>query len=252
MCGIAAVYGKKAHIKTMLLTLSQLERGILGCGIAWIRNNRVKYYKRPVHPITVMRYLLTKLHINTNVAISHNRLPSVGDVRLENTHPFLACDRSFALIHNGTAYNKGLRRKLLKSGHRIKGTTDSELLCHYLEDLELELGTIEDALLELAETKLNGAIIVLTSNSTIYAITTFSNPIVYAKIGNEVYVASTAKAIANVTENENDIYELKAYQLLKVSKGKIELIGECKEEPKPITYLNAKLWKNDFWWQNLY
>lgn len=252
MCGIAAVYGKKAHIKTMLLTLSQLERGTLGCGIAWITKNRIKHYKRPTHPTTVFKDVLFKLTINTHVAISHNRLPSVGKINMENTHPFLSCDREFALIHNGTAFNENLRQKLIKNGHKIKGETDSELLCHYLEDLILEHGNYEDALLELSENKLSGAIIVLRYDGTIYAIRTFSNPIHYAKIGNEVYIASTEDAIANVTENENDIYSLRAYQLLKVKNGKIELIGEGKDEPKPISFLGAKWWKNNRWWYNLY
>jgi len=255
MCGIAGVYGKKAHIKTMLLTLSQLERGTLGCGIAWIKRTKIKYYKRPTHPVTVFRDIIEKLHIDTHVAISHNRLPSVGDVSLQNTHPFIACDRTFALIHNGTAFNHGLRIQLLREGHRIRGTTDSELLCHYLEDLLLTHGSFEDALLELAETKLNGAILVLAWDGTIYGIRTFSNPIHYLELDGEVYIASTEEAIMTVTENEEDIQPLKAYQLLKVKNGKVELIGEGKEEPK-ITYKYSVCsgydwWRLKDWWKNL-
>lgn len=65
--------------------------------------------------------------INSKIAIIHFRKASDGDVRLENTHPFIYNEWIFS--HNGTI----LEKEKLKL-HRLKpqGGTDSEILFYYI------------------------------------------------------------------------------------------------------------------------
>jgi glucosamine--fructose-6-phosphate aminotransferase (isomerizing) len=168
MCGIAAVYGDFAAVKSLLLTLNQLERGRQGCGVAYVTNNHIKILKEPIDPTLFSEIWIKELNVNTKVAISHNRLPSVGKVSYENTHPFLSCDNNFAFAHNGHRYNHYLRDQLKANGHEIIGETDSEILMHILEDRLKEHGDMPTAIQDLILNHLNGTIVILTKKGELY------------------------------------------------------------------------------------
>jgi len=239
MCGISGVSGRNAAIKSLFLVLGQLERGTQGCGCAWIKKNRIRYLKEPIHPIAYMRKHLFHLPVDVNVAIAHNRLPSRGKVCYENTHPFISCNKEFAIVHNGHAFTHRWEAELRSNGHVIQGETDSELVMHKLEDLLNETGDMVEALMKLCETEFSGALLVLTREGEIYGVREGFFPIHFTRYRGEVYIASTAKALKALLGDNIEVYSLKQRQVLYVKNGKYELIGEGVEETYyPYHYYN--------------
>jgi glutamine amidotransferase len=78
--------------------------------------------------------------IFSHQVLAHVRRATVGEPRIENTHPFV--DGPWALIHNGTIpYFDRIRPRLLAElgeGRRaaIRGDTDSEHVFHFLRNLQ--------------------------------------------------------------------------------------------------------------------
>jgi len=217
MCGISAVYGDNAPIKAMILTLNQLERGTQGCGVAYMCNSRLEVIKEPIHPVKFMDRHLYRLNVNTRLAIAHKRMPSVGKVAYRNTHPFVSCDWYFALAHNGHSFLGGIRKWLIKYGHRFQGETDSEVLTHVLEELTNEQGDMFRALRELVIDYLSGAVVVLTCDGEILAGKSGYQPLHYAVAGKEVYIASTEYAVKKLLK----LLDIKEVEVVSVEDGEV-------------------------------
>jgi glucosamine--fructose-6-phosphate aminotransferase (isomerizing) len=232
MCGIDAVFGKNAVLKALLITLGQLERGEKGTGVAYIRKERIKVVKEPISP---MKFFIEKHYLAyamSKVAIAHNRNPSQGSVSYENTHPFLSCDKSFVLAHNGTIWNHDEAERMKKLGHKIQGKTDSEILVHELEEYLKESDSFVEALNKLINNNLNGAIVILTKQGEIYATKKGVEPLNYAEVDGDVYVASSPTAIANlITNTKYVIKKVKSKQILRIDKkGNVEVIGKGEDD----------------------
>ncbi len=233
MCGIDAVYGKNAVLKALLITLGQIERGDKGTGVAYMCNGEIKVLKEPISPIKFFAKHYKTINVNSRVAIAHNRMPSRGKIAYENTHPFLACDGSFALAHNGTSWNDDEKEYLRMLGHEIKGETDSEILTHILEEYYKATNDYVQALEKLVNYNLDGAIVVLTKNGEIYATKKGFMPLNYVEVEGEIYVASSPQAIANIVNTgvKYEINRVKSKQILRITrKGKTELIGKGEED----------------------
>src|SRR6516164_1734154 len=70
------------------------------------------------------------------VCLGHRRL-SIIDPRLEGRQPMLNEDGRVAVTFNGEIYNfRTLRKDLIGAGHRFASRTDTEVLCHLLEDVD--------------------------------------------------------------------------------------------------------------------
>jgi len=249
MCGIAAVYGEYAAVKSLLLTLNQLERGRQGCGVAYIHNKSIKILKEPIHPILFSEIWIKELTINTNVAISHNRLPTIGRVSYENTHPFLSCDNTFAFAHNGHTINGNLRPQLKAKGHVILGETDSEVLMHLLEDYLKEHGDIPTAIQDLILTYLNGTIVILTKKGELYFAKSGFQSLHYSMVDGEVYMASSATAIRStlrsLNKNQYQIKEVKDGEVVIVKDGEVEHLPSIKPKTQN-PYFNIDYYLNYF------
>jgi len=226
MCGVSAVSGSYAPIKSMLMTLNQLERGVQGCGVAYICKNSIKIVKEPSHPISFMSRRLYDINHDVKLAIAHNRQPSIGKVCMENTHPFLSCDGFFALAHNGHAFVSDLRTWLKNNNHKLMGETDSEVLAHTLEEYFRETRDMLQAIGQLTVNYLSGSIVVLTKDNELYCAKSGSYPLHYAVNGNEVYVASTRKAVESLLNSLNvkdcEVIEVLDCEVLKIKNGEVE------------------------------
>jgi len=141
MCGIAGVWlrkGDDAVARTLALSRALVMYGREGTGVAWVEDGRIKVVKDTVSPLK-----FTPPEAKAKVAISHNRLPSVGRISLQNCHPFLSCDERFAVVHNGTFLHYRLVRTLLNGVHKIQGETDAEVITHMLCDRADQVGWIK-------------------------------------------------------------------------------------------------------------
>jgi len=241
MCGVSAVYGSYAPIKAMLMTLNQLERGVQGCGVAYICKNSLKIVKEPTHPVSFMSRRLYDLNVDVKLAIAHNRQPSLGKVCMENTHPFLSCDGYFALAHNGHAFISELRTWLKQNNHKFEGETDSEILAHTLEEYFKDTKSMLEAIAQLTVNYLSGSIVVLTLDNELYCAKSGAYPLHYAVHHGEVYVASTKKAIEKLLNilniNDCEIIEVLDSEVLKIKNGKVDhYIVEAPKKPKAYTW----------------
>lgn len=69
---------------------------------------------------------------DSHIALGHSRLKIVGSEK--TTQPFSSCDGRLILIHNGEIYNYLKLKSLLYRDHKIKTTSDSEVIVHLLEE----------------------------------------------------------------------------------------------------------------------
>jgi glucosamine--fructose-6-phosphate aminotransferase (isomerizing) len=220
MCGISGVYGPRAPIVALQLILGQLERGTLGCGVAFTQHqgkgSRISILKEPIHPIQFIGKYFARLDRKSLSAVAHNRWPSRGSVSYTNTHPFMACDRSFAVVHNGTTYFKKSTIHKIKRGHRILGDTDSEVICHIVEQYYNMHGDMVTALAELADTEFSGAVLILCNSGEIYGLRKGFEPVHYAVADGHVLMASSERAIRNLVNKKADVKRLKSGQIIRV------------------------------------
>jgi glucosamine--fructose-6-phosphate aminotransferase (isomerizing) len=144
MCGIFGYVGQRNDSPQLVLAgLKKLEyRGYDSWGIA----------ARPdggaVARLLVEKHLGKIGQASTSLpasgaALGHTRWATHGGVTEANAHPHLDCQGRLAIIHNGIIENHAeLRRELQLSGrHTFASQTDTEVVCHLLED---ELREVED------------------------------------------------------------------------------------------------------------
>jgi glucosamine--fructose-6-phosphate aminotransferase (isomerizing) len=237
MCGIAGVYGYNAIRLSLLITLSQLDRGTLGTGVAWINNNKVKIVKEPIHPIKFVKKYYFRFDPKIRVAISHNRQPSRGNVSYFNTHPFLSCDRKFALIHNGSCSLEYAITKTIKNKHRILGETDSELICHALEEFNNEYNDMIRAIEELFTIGFQGAILIITRDGKIYGARKGMYPLHYCISNKHILLASEPEAITNILDEDANIIPLKSKQIIEVDGKNVTIHGKGEDEIEQDIYM---------------
>jgi glucosamine--fructose-6-phosphate aminotransferase (isomerizing) len=129
MCGCVAGF---IDVREGLWYLEKLlSRGADSFGFGFFDNKPIQV-RRDGHNIDREK-LATQYKSNGNPIIFHNRWASQGEVRYDNTHPFLSEHESILLVHNGTVNDKFHRKSLESSGWEFNGTTDSETLCQWIE-----------------------------------------------------------------------------------------------------------------------
>lgn len=83
-------------------------RGIDATGIAYIAEDKMTIYKKPL-PAHKMRF---NLKGNPSVIMGHTRMATQGSEKNNiNNHPFYSYKLDFALAHNGVLYNDAILRK---------------------------------------------------------------------------------------------------------------------------------------------
>jgi glucosamine--fructose-6-phosphate aminotransferase (isomerizing) len=69
------------------------------------------------------------------IGIGHTRWATHGAPSQKNAHPHTDCHDQIAVVHNGIIENfLELRRELEEQGHSFRSKTDTEVICHLIED----------------------------------------------------------------------------------------------------------------------
>jgi glutamine amidotransferase len=116
-------------------------------GIGFYQGDEVLHKKRPMLEGPVDWEELTS-DVRTDCAVLHLRQATVGDFRIQNTHPFRM--RSWTFAHDGTVERfDALRDRLLESipdflRRNIRGTTDSEVYFHLLLSFLHDAGQLDN------------------------------------------------------------------------------------------------------------
>jgi glucosamine--fructose-6-phosphate aminotransferase (isomerizing) len=196
MCGIFGyVGGKNTSPQIVLKGLKTLEyRGYDSWGIS-ARIDKKLIVDKHTGKIGKAKTYLPK----STCSIGHTRWATHGGVTNSNAHPHLSCDSQIALVHNGIVENFQKLKKQLKSGHKFKSDTDTEVVAHLIEE-EMKIKSFSEAV-RASFKKLKGlnAIVVLSSSGQIAAAKNGS-PLVLGVGDDEYLVASDPAAVLPYTK----------------------------------------------------
>lgn len=134
MCGIIGYTGKNKAVPYLLYGLSKLQyRGYDSSGIALLKEKEIKVIKAKGTVRSLERRFDLEKHADTT-GIGHTRWATHGKPCDTNAHPHLSQTGLFAVVHNGIIENaEELREKLQRDGFIFKSDTDTEVICHLLE-----------------------------------------------------------------------------------------------------------------------
>lgn len=219
MCGIIGYTGKNKAVPYLLYGLSKLQyRGYDSSGIALLKEREIKAIKAKGTVRSLERRFDLEKHKDTT-GIGHTRWATHGKPSDTNAHPHLSQTGLFAVVHNGIIENaQELRDKLQKDGFVFKSETDTEVICHLLEQ-----NYFKNSLTALTKTlsQLQGSfalgIICKEEKDKILAVRKES-PLIVANGEDGLFLASDSAAIVKYT---NTVYTLNDGEIAVLSGDKI-------------------------------
>jgi len=224
MCGIVAAVSKSNITNVLVEGLKRLEyRGYDSSGIAFIKNNNIKIYKKEGNVSELEKYLDPKL--NATIGIAHTRWATHGKPLEKNAHPHISED-NIAIVHNGIIENyKDIQNKFLKN-IVLQSDTDSEILAHLINYYSRKNSFLDSVLLALKEVKGSYAIAVIDKNSPDKIIVARHGSPLLIGLGDEAnYVASDAQAL--IEHTDKFIY-LEDGDLAEITKENIKIFDRNK------------------------
>jgi glucosamine--fructose-6-phosphate aminotransferase (isomerizing) len=155
MCGIVGYIGAREAQPILLDGLRRLEyRGYDSAGLAVQRDGEIQV-RKAAGKIAVLEQGLARDPLPGTCGIGHTRWATHGAPTTINAHPHCAESGHVALVHNGIVENyEILRAKLGELGHEFHTETDTEVLCHLID--EVYDGKLEQAV-AAALTRVEGA-----------------------------------------------------------------------------------------------
>lgn len=223
MCGIVGYVGKRQAKDIVIKGLRRLEyRGYDSSGIAYI-NGTVQVHKK-AGKLVELENLLSSKTIDTHLAIGHTRWATHGEPNDTNAHPHLSQDNSIAIIHNGIIENyDSLKKELLKKGHSFKSETDTEVLVHFIEQVQKENECNLEEAVRLALNEVVGAyaILVISKTDPTQIIAARKGSPLLIGVGKEEYFfASDATPFIEYT---NNVIYLNDLEIANVSGNKLNI-----------------------------
>ncbi len=221
MCGIIAYIGHQESYPILLKGLKRLEyRGYDSAGIALL-DEYLKVHKQ-AGKVSDLESFVANKHLKGRVGIGHTRWATHGAPSDANAHPQVSASGRLAIVHNGIIENYNvLKQDLLNKGYVFKSETDTEVLAHFIEEVQqCNQCTLEEAV-RLALTKIIGAyaLVILSADlpHTLIAARKGS-PMVIGIGKDEFFVASDATPIIEYTDqvvyiNDHEIAVIQDHQL---------------------------------------
>jgi len=143
--------------------------------------------------------------LSGGVGIGHTRWATHGPPNDINAHPHSSGNGELALIHNGIIENyDSLRTALINEGHVFVSETDTEVLVHLIQEIQLKEAVDIAEAVRIALTKVVGAYaIVVLSNKEPNRIVAArkGSPLVVGIGDKEFFLASDASPIVEYTKN---------------------------------------------------
>ena len=225
MCGIVAYIGPKQAYPIIVKGLKRLEyRGYDSAGIALI-NDTLKIYKTK-GKVSDLELTLEGKDIQGNIGMGHTRWATHGEPNDENAHPHLSQSGNLAVIHNGIIENYStIKEELIKRGHTFESDTDTEVLIHLIEDIQLNENISIDEAVRLALNQVIGAyaIVILVKNEPAKLIAARKGSPLVVGLGREegeFFLASDATPIVEYTR---DVTYLNDGEIAFVKDGKLSI-----------------------------
>jgi len=224
MCGIVAYIGPRQVCPILIKGLHRLEyRGYDSAGIA-ILNSELKLFKSK-GKVSDLEELIEGKDLSGTVGIAHTRWATHGEPNDVNAHPHFSFSKNLAIIHNGIIENYApLKQELLKRGFTFQSDTDTEVLIHLIEDIQLNEHVSLDKAVQIALNQVVGAyaIVIIDKNDPdTLIVARKGSPLVVGIGDKEFFVASDATPIVEYTRevvylNDEEIAILKRNDELKI------------------------------------
>ena len=207
MCGIVGYIGKQEAYPILLDGLKRLEyRGYDSAGIATLEPNEVLRIEKKQGKVANL-----EAHLNENtpvgtVGIGHTRWATHGPPSDVNAHPHAGSRGRIAIIHNGIIENhEAIRGLLAHRGHDLKSETDTEVLAHFIEEVQNSTGLdLPDAVRTALKEVIGAYAIVVIDQShpdRLIAARKSSPLVIGVGQDNEFFVGSDATPIVAYTKN---------------------------------------------------
>lgn len=234
MCGIVAYVGHREACPIIIKGLKRLEyRGYDSAGIALLNKDYLNIYKKKGKVVALEEELKSK-DTTACIGIGHTRWATHGEPNDRNAHPHYSNHKKLAIIHNGIIENYAtIKQKLLQKGHEFRSETDSEVLIHFIEDIQSEVNcTLEEAVrLALQEVVGAYAIVVMSEDEPTQLIAARkSSPLVIGVGDNEFFFASDATPIIEYTK---DVVYLDDNQIALVRNNELKIVNLENERQLP-------------------
>ncbi len=205
MCGIVGYIGSREAYPILIKGLKRLEyRGYDSAGIAMLDQGQI-YLRKKKGKVTDLEEVVESDYPKSGIGIGHTRWATHGEPNDRNAHPHLSQEGDLAIIHNGIIENYAtLKTELIKRGHEFRSDTDTEVLVHLIEDLQVKgkLSFEEAVRAALAEVVGAYAIVILNKKEPNVLIgARKGSPMVIGVGENEHFIASDAAPLIEYTKN---------------------------------------------------
>ena len=207
MCGIVGYIGKKQAYPILIKGLQRLEyRGYDSAGVALFNEDELNVFKKKGKVQELIDFAESE---NTagSIGIGHTRWATHGEPNNINAHPHYSNDEDLVIIHNGIIENYAtIKASLVKKGHTFTSDTDTEVLVHFIGDIQKKTGCdiVEAVRLALLETVGAYAIVVIDKKDPNRLVAARkSSPLVVGigKDSGEFFIGSDATPIIEYTKN---------------------------------------------------
>lgn len=200
MCGIVGYIGHQKAEPILMNGLRRLEyRGYDSAGLAFLRNGEFEVL-RTKGKLDQLVEKLKGRNFEATIGIGHTRWATHGKPDEANAHPHYSQD--VVLVHNGIIENyRKLKSVLLAKGHKIVSETDTEIICHLIQEY-LNQGNEFFMAMRRALKDLSGAYSLVIMHrhdpKRIYAVR-MGSPLVVGQTPQECFVASDIPALLSHT-----------------------------------------------------
>jgi glucosamine--fructose-6-phosphate aminotransferase (isomerizing) len=201
MCGIIGYSGRDNAIDRVIEGLKLLEyRGYDSAGVAFFEAADIKVI-RCKGKIRELEDMIRREAPWSQIAIGHTRWATHGVPAGYNAHPHRS--DNVVLVHNGIIENYlELKNELVSKGYRFTSETDSEVLCHLIEDYHQKANFEESVLMALGSVRGSYAIVALSRKEPEKMIgVRKDSPLVLGVGDNEFFLASDVPAFLSSTRN---------------------------------------------------
>jgi len=224
MCGIMAYIGPKQAYPILIKGLHRLEyRGYDSAGVALL-NSDLKLYKSK-GKVSDLEEVTAGKDLSGTIGIAHTRWATHGEPNDINAHPHYSYSKNLAIIHNGIIENYApLKSELINRGFEFESDTDTEVLIHLIEDIQLNEHVTLDKAVQIALNQVVGAyaiVIIDKHEPDTLIVARKGSPLVVGIGEKEFFVASDATPIVEYTRevvylNDEEIAVIRRNEDLKI------------------------------------
>jgi glucosamine--fructose-6-phosphate aminotransferase (isomerizing) len=206
MCGIVGYIGKNDAYPILIKGLKRLEyRGYDSSGVALVNKNELKVFKKK-GKVAELEEFVKSQDSSGNIGIGHTRWATHGEPNDRNAHPHFSGDQKLAVIHNGIIENYAIiKEELSKRGHTFTSDTDTEVLIHFIEEIQKneKVDLLEAVRIALSEVHGAYAIVIISKDDpdTLIAARKSSPLVIGIAENEEFFIASDASPIIEYTKN---------------------------------------------------